>query len=80
MHRLFFALCLASTLAAASPAAPAKLSEVIRVCGDDGKRLCQGVGYGKPMQDCLASRKDKLTPACRALVERLESGEKVTLF
>lgn len=58
----------------------ASLREVIRTCGDDGKTHCKGVGYGKPMQSCLSTNKDKLVPACRALVTRLESGEKVTLF
>lgn len=78
MRPIVLALVLLSVPGA--PAAAAKLSEVIRVCGDDGKRLCQGVGYGQPMQDCLTSRRDELTPACRALVDRLAKGEKVTLF
>lgn len=58
----------------------ASLREVTRTCGDDGKAHCQGVGYGKPMQSCLSAKKDKLVPACKILVERLEAGEKVTLF
>ncbi|MFZ1680315.1 MAG: hypothetical protein WAT70_04790 [Rhizobiaceae bacterium] len=62
------------------PAGAATLKEVIATCGDDGERLCKGVGYGKPMQTCLEGRKDELTPACKALVDRLRNGEKVTLF
>lgn len=58
----------------------ASLREVIRTCGDDGKLHCEGVGYGKPMQTCLSASKNKLTPACKALVERLDAGEKVRLF
>ncbi len=56
------------------------LRQVIRDCGPDGKILCKGVSYGAPMQACLAKNKDKLTPKCRAVVERLEKGEKVKLF
>lgn len=78
MRRIFSALLLLPLSTA--PLGAASLSEVIRVCGDDGKRLCAGVGYGKPMQTCLASKREKLTPACRALVDRLEKGEKVTIF
>ncbi len=74
-------LALAVLMLALPPAAAAaSLKEVIATCGDDGERLCKGVGYGKPMQACLESRKDQLTPACKALVDRLQKGEKVTLF
>ena len=58
----------------------ASLREVIRTCGDDGKLYCKGVGYGEPMQTCLSTNKSKLTPSCKALVERLDAGEKVSLF
>lgn len=61
-------------------AGAASLREVIRSCGDDGKKLCNGVKYGKPMQACLAKNKSELQPTCRQLVERLQQGEKVTLF
>lgn len=64
----------------ASHAQAASLREVIRTCGDDGKKLCEGVGYGQPMQTCLSSKKPQLTNQCRALIERLDSGETVTLF
>lgn len=78
MRRLAFAFLL--PMLVSTPARSASLSEVIRVCGDDGKRLCEGISYGKPMQDCLASKREQLTPACRALVDRLRKGENVTLF
>lgn len=77
MKRLFGSMLLALIV---TNAHAASLREVIRTCGDDGKKLCEGVGYGQPMQDCLSSKKPKLTTQCRALVQRLDKGEKVTLF
>ena len=56
------------------------LTALIRICGDDSKALCKGVSYGAPMQACLVKNKAKVTPACRAIVERLEKGEKVRVF
>ena len=74
------ALTLLLTLAAAIPAQAVGLTTLIRICGDDSKALCKGVSYGAPMQACLIRNKPKLTPACRAIVERLEKGEKVRVF
>lgn len=74
------ALLIAFTALASVHVHAATLREVIRTCGDDSKKLCEGVGYGKPMQDCLSANKPKLTPQCKALVTRLDKGEKVTLF
>lgn len=68
------ALCLVSSASAIG------LRQVIRDCGPDGKLYCKGVGYGAPMQACLSRNKEKLTPVCRAVVDRLDKGEKVTLF
>jgi hypothetical protein len=56
------------------------LTTLIRICGDDSKSLCKGVGYGAPMQACLIKNKAKVTPACRKIVGRLEKGEKVRVF
>ncbi len=67
-------------LALAAPAAAVSLRQVIRDCGPDGKLYCNGVGYGAPMQACLSRNKAKLTPVCRAVVDRLDKGEKVRLF
>jgi hypothetical protein len=75
-----FALALLIALTAASAAHAIGLATVIRVCGDDSKALCKGVGYGAPMQACLIRNKAKVTPACRKIVERLEKGEKVRVF
>lgn len=77
MRRLFGSILLVLIV---THAQAASLREVIRTCGDDGKKLCEGVGYGQPMQDCLSSQKPKLTNQCRALVQRLDKGEDVTLF
>jgi hypothetical protein len=78
MRKIAFALL--TTLAAASAAQAVGLTALIRVCGDDSKSLCKGVGYGAPMQACLIKNKAKVTPACRKIVERLEKGEKVRVF
>lgn len=56
------------------------LRAVIRDCGSDGENYCQGVGYGAPMQSCLARHYKKLTPACRAIMDRLNKGEEVEIF
>ena len=70
----FLVLCLVSSANAIG------LRQVIRDCGPDGKMYCKGVGYGAPMQACLSRNKEKLTPVCRAVIDRLDKGEKVTLF
>ncbi|PPD46561.1 MAG: hypothetical protein CTY15_00625 [Methylocystis sp.] len=67
-------------LLAATPASAVGLRAVIRDCGADGKAHCEGVGYGAPMQACLARHKNKLSPACRAIIDRLEKGEEVEVF
>ncbi len=56
------------------------LREVIRACGDDGKKLCPKVGYGRPMQNCLIDHEAALAPVCRSVTDRLKKGERVTLF
>ena len=78
MKRTMIVVLLA--FASIAVAQSASLREVIRTCGDDGKKLCDGVRYGKAMQTCLSKNREKLTPACRALVKRLDGGEKVSLF
>ena len=77
MRVLFTALLV---LCLVSSASAIGLRQVIRDCGPDGKLYCKGVGYGAPMQACLLRNKEKLTPVCRAVVDRLDKGEKVTLF
>lgn len=76
----FVVSVLVSLLLAAAPAWAIPLRQVIRDCGADGKAYCEGVGYGAPMQTCLARNKKKLAPACRAVIEWLEKGEEVEIF
>jgi hypothetical protein len=64
----------------ATAAYSVSLRQVIRDCGPDGKIHCNGIKYGAPMQACLSKNKSKLTPVCRAIVDRIEKGEKVRLF
>jgi hypothetical protein len=77
--RIFFAAVAAGVIAV-SPAAAVGLREVIRDCADDGENFCAGVGYGAPMQACLAGQYKKLSPACRAIIDRLNKGETVGIF
>ena len=69
----------AATLSSA-PVGAVGLRAVIRDCGGDGETYCQGVGYGAPMQSCLARHYKKLTPACRVIMDRLNKGEEVEIF
>ena len=54
--------------------------EISGKCGDDGKAYCEGVGYGQPMQDCLNAHYKKLSPACKLVMDRINGGEKVSVF
>ena len=67
-------------LMSSTPVAAVGLRAVIRDCGGDGETYCQGVGYGAPMQSCLARHYKKLTPACRVIMDRLNKGETVEIF
>lgn len=49
-------------------------------CGDDAKQFCKGVGYGDAMQECLNKYKKQISAPCKVLVDRINSGEKVSLF
>ena len=49
-------------------------------CGDDAKLYCEGVGYGDAMQDCLQESYVKLVPQCKAVMDRINDGEPVTLL
>ena len=64
----------------ATSAHAVSLREIIRDCGPDGRLYCKNVSYGAPMQACLSKNKGKLTPVCKAIVVRLDKGEKVRLF
>lgn len=69
-----------TVLALATGAAAVTVMEVAGICGDDAKAYCEGVGYGDAMTECLAKHRKQLQPACKAIVERIENGEKVSLF
>lgn len=64
----------------ASGALAVSVGELISNCGDDGEKYCQGVGYGDPMQDCLQANYSKLSSQCKAVMDRINGGERVTLF
>jgi hypothetical protein len=75
-----FALAIIASMLSTTSAGAVGLRAVIRDCGGDGESYCQGVGYGAPMQACLARHYKKLTPACRAIMDRLNNGETVEIF
>ena len=56
------------------------VGEIISNCGDDSGKYCKGVGYGDPMQECLEANYAKLSDNCKAVVDRIRNGEKVSLF
>ena len=65
-----FALGVAVNLIAISHSAMAQTAEQQAACGADFRKLCPGVmlGGGRIL-DCLAKQKDKLSPACKKVVE-----------
>lgn len=56
------------------------IAELAGNCGEDGDRYCEGVSYGEDMQNCLNANYSRLGPACKAIMDRLNDGERVTLF
>jgi hypothetical protein len=57
-------------VAAISQNAMAQTADQQAACGADFRKLCPGVmpGGGRIL-DCLAKQKDKLSPACKKVVE-----------
>jgi hypothetical protein len=80
MLRFVFLGSLALAILLPASVQAVSLTEVIRKCNADSKTYCKGVGYGQPMQNCLAKNRAKLTPACKGIVDRIGKGEKVRLF
>jgi len=74
------ALALAAVVGQSGAANAVGLRQVIRDCGDDGRAYCDGVGYGAPMQTCLARNYKKLPPACKGVMDRLNKGESVEIL
>jgi hypothetical protein len=78
MKRLFLSLAFGAVLT--SSALAVSVGEIIRICGDDSAKYCQGVGYGDPMQACLEANFGKLSETCKLVVDRIRNGERVSLF
>lgn len=75
-----FILALMVSLAFTGSALAVSVFEISGKCGDDGKAYCDAVGYGQPMQDCLNTHYKKLSPACKLVMDRINGGEKVSVF
>jgi hypothetical protein len=73
-------LALGLTLALSTQALAVSVWQLSDLCGKDAKAYCDGVGYGDAMTECLNTHKAKISPQCRALVDRINGGEKVSLF
>jgi hypothetical protein len=78
MKRFLFAILAIGIFASAAEAVTAW--EIRRNCGNDGKTYCPKAGYGEPMKACLNVNFVKLTPQCKAVMKRINAGEKVRLF
>lgn len=79
MQKLYIPALIALSIVATSANA-VSLSEIIRNCKADGKVYCEKSSYGKAMQVCLTQHREEITPACRSVVDRLNAGEKFSLF
>lgn len=75
-----FALVVGLGFALAGPAQAVTVWELSGTCGDDAKAYCDGVGYGDAMTACLNTHKKQISAGCRGLVDRINGGEKVSLF
>lgn len=73
-------IAILAALALTSAANAVSVWDLQAKCGDDAKQFCKGVGYGQPMQDCLNQHKKQLSAPCKLLVDRINGGEKVSLF
>ena len=65
---------------ATSNALAVSVFELSGKCGDDAKVYCDGVSYGDAMQECLNANYDELVPACKAVMDRINAGEGVSLL
>ena len=80
MRPFTYALAAAALAAMTSGALGVSIGEMANACGEDSKAYCKGVGYGDPMLACLNESYKKLAPSCKAVVDRLNDGEGVSLF
>jgi hypothetical protein len=67
-------------LLGAAPASAITVWEIRRACGNDGTTYCPKASYGDPMKACLNKNFKKLTPNCKAVMKRINGGERVKLF
>jgi hypothetical protein len=68
------------SLALTGSALAVSVFELSSKCGDDGKAYCEGVSYGDAMQDCLNANYKKLSAPCKLVMDRVNGGEKVSIF
>jgi uncharacterized GH25 family protein len=73
-------LIIALSILGAGSAHAITVWEIRRACGSDGKAYCPKASYGEPMKVCLNKNNAKLTLSCKAVMKRLNAGEKVKLF
>ena len=78
MRRMIFAAGL--VLLATGNVAAVSVWELSRLCGKDTDTFCKGVSYGDAMTECIVDRYDELSPECKPVVDRIRSGEGVSLF
>jgi hypothetical protein len=73
-------LAAVAVLAITTGALAVSVGELVKNCGDDSKAYCEGVGYGDAMTECLVQHRAELQLQCKLIVDRIEGGEKVSLF
>jgi hypothetical protein len=62
------AACLAASVISAAAQSPTREEQA--ACRSDAQKLCsQHIGKAQEMRACLVSNKDKLSAACKAVVE-----------
>ena len=78
MRRMIIATGL--MLLATGQVAAVSVWELSRLCGKDTDAYCKGVGYGDQMTQSIVGHYEKLSPECKPIVDRIRSGEGVSLF
>jgi hypothetical protein len=73
---IFLTLALAMFVSAADAVT---VWEIRRGCGADVKAYCPKAGYGEPMKSCLNANYIKFAPQYKAVMKRINAGEKVRL-
>lgn len=73
-------LALLFILLPVSHAMAVSVFELQQKCGDDAKAYCEGVSYGDEMTACFNQHYKQLQSACKLVIDRVNKGEKVSLF